>query len=315
MKKQGEMVVFTGNANTGLAKKICAYLGKTLGDSKVSKFSDGEIQVEILENIRRKEVFIVQPTCPLVNDNLMELLLMIDAFKRSSASRIIAVVPYFGYARQDRKAAPRVPISAKLVADLIQQAGAHKIITVDLHAGQIQGFFNIPVDNLYAKMDILSYIQKNYSGKLVMVSPDAGGVERTRSFAKAIDAGLAIIDKRRSAANKSKAMGIVGNVKNRTAIILDDMVDTAGTLTEAAGTLLDKGAKEVHAVCVHPVFSGPAIERIKRSKLKSVVVTDTIPLHEEAINCKKIEVVSIANMIAEAMHRSYNGESVTSLFV
>jgi ribose-phosphate pyrophosphokinase len=312
---QGEMVVFTGNANPGLAQKICAYLGKSLGKAKVARFSDGEIQVEIEENIRRKEVFIIQPTCHPVNENLMELLVMIDAFKRSSASRIIAVIPYYGYARQDRKVAPRAPISAKLVANLITEAGAHKVIAIDLHAGQIQGFFDIPVDNLYAKRDILAYIQKNFSGRLVMVSPDAGGVERTRSFAKILSADLAIIDKRRSAPGKAKAMAVIGDVRKKTAIILDDMVDTAGTLTEAAAVLLEKGAKEVNAICVHPVLSGSAVERIKKSPLKRVVVTDTIPLGEEAAKSDKIEVISVANLIAEAMHRSYTGDSVHSLFV
>jgi ribose-phosphate pyrophosphokinase len=307
--------IFSGNANPALAEKICAYLGQSIGEAKVTKFSDGEIQVEILENVRRRDVFIIQPTCAPVNNNLMELLLMVDALRRSAASRITAVIPYFGYARQDKKVAPRVPISAKLVADLLTQAGVEKVITLDLHAGQIQGFFSIPVDNLFAAPVILKHIQAKFNNDVVIVSPDAGGVERARAFAKRLDAGLAIIDKRRSAPNKAKAMAVIGDVRDKTAIILDDMVDTAGTLIEAASALAGQGAKEVNACCVHPVLSGPAVDRIKGSVLNNLIVTDSIPLSQEAAACQTIKVLSIADLVGEAMHRSYTGDSVTSLFV
>ncbi len=308
--------IFSGNSNPELAKKITEYLAKPLGRIKADKFSDGEIQLEIKENVRKQEVFIIQSTCAPVNDNLMELLLMIDALKRSSASRITAVIPYFGYARQDKKVTPRVPISAKLVADLITSTGVDRVITLDLHAGQIQGFFNIPVDNLYAAPVILDYIKTNYGhDDLVIVSPDAGGVERARAFAKRLHAGLAIIDKRRSAPNKAKAMALIGDVKDKIAIILDDMVDTAGTLTEAAGVIESYGAKSVNACCTHPVLSGPAVKRIEDSSLKSLVVTDTIPLCGKAEQCSKIITLSIAKLVGEAIIRSYRGDSVNSLFV
>ncbi len=315
MENNNNYKIFTGNANPELARKICSYLGQSVGEAKVTKFSDGEIQVEIHENVRRRDVFLIQPTCAPVNDNLMELLLMVDALKRSAASRITAVIPYFGYARQDKKVAPRVPISAKLVADLLQQAGAEKVITLDLHAGQIQGFFSIPVDNLFAAPVIIKHILANYQDNVVIVSPDAGGVERARAFAKRLDAGLAIIDKRRSAPNKAKAMAVIGDVKDKTAIILDDMIDTAGTLIEAASAIAEQGAREVNACCVHPVLSGPAVDRIKGSVLKNIIVTDSIPLNKAAAECKTISVLSIADLVGEAMHRSYTGDSVTSLFV
>jgi ribose-phosphate pyrophosphokinase len=286
-----------------------------LGGAKLSTFSDGEIQIEINDNVRMKDVFIIQSTCRPVNHNLVELLLMIDAMKRASASRITAVIPYYGYARQDKKVAPRVPISAKLFADMITLAGVNRIITMDLHAAQIQGFFNIPVDNLFAAPVLLDYMRNNFRDDIVMVSPDAGGVERARAFAKRLEAGLAIVDKRRSAPNEAKAMAVIGDVKDRTAVILDDMTDTAGTLTEAAGVLVDKGAKEVHACCAHPVLSGPALERIDHSALKSVVVTNTIPLTPQAAASGKIKVLSIAKLVGEAIIRSYRGDSVTSLFV
>jgi len=309
------MSVFSGNSNVPLAQSISDYLSIHICKAKINRFSDGEIQVEIQENVRRQEVFVIQSTCAPVNDNLFELLLMIDALKRSSASYITAVIPYFGYARQDKKVAPRVPISAKLVADILTQTGAHRVITLDLHAGQIQGFFDIPVDNLYAAPVILDYIKSNFSGELVVVSPDAGGVERARAFAKRLHAGLAIVDKRRSAPNKAKAMAIIGDVKDKTAIILDDMVDTAGTLTEAAGVIEEKGAKAVHACCTHAVLSGPAVDRITNSSLQSLMVTDTIPLSETASNCEKIIQVSISKLVSEAILRSYRGDSVNSLFV
>jgi ribose-phosphate pyrophosphokinase len=309
------MAIFTGNSNPGLVQKICDYLSLPLGGAKVKTFSDGEIQIEITENVRLKEVFVVQSTCSPVNDNLVELLLMIDAFNRSSAKKITAVIPYFGYARQDKKVAPRVPISAKLVADMITVAGADRIITMDLHAGQIQGFFNIPVDNLFAAPVLIEYIRNNFRDDMVVVSPDAGGVERARAFAKRLNADLAIIDKRRDAPNQAKAMAVIGDVTDKVAVILDDMADTAGTLTEAAEAIKNAGAREIHACCAHPVLSGPAIERITNSVLKSIVVTDTIPLTEKAAACDKIKVLTISQLVGEAIVRSYRGDSVTSLFV
>jgi ribose-phosphate pyrophosphokinase len=286
-----------------------------LGGAEVKTFSDGEIQIEIIENVRLKNVFVLQSTCSPVNDNLVELLLMIDAFKRSSARRITVVIPYFGYARQDKKVAPRVPISAKLVADMITLAGAHRVITMDLHAGQIQGFFNIPVDNLFAAPVLIEYIQNNFRDELVIVSPDAGGVERARAFAKRLNVDLAIIDKRRVAPNQAKAMAVIGDVTDKVAVILDDMTDTAGTLTEAAEAVIKAGAREIHACCAHAVLSGPAIDRISNSVLKSLVVTDTIPLKENAAACDKIKVLSISRLVGEAIIRSFRGDSVTSLFV
>ncbi|HAO23284.1 MAG TPA: phosphoribosylpyrophosphate synthetase [Desulfobacteraceae bacterium] len=310
-------IIFAGNSNPVLAGKICEYLHFPLGGAKVKTFSDGEIQIEIHENIRLRDVFIIQSTCAPVNDNLVELLLMIDACKRSSARRITAVIPYYGYSRQDKKVAPRVPISAKLVADMLTVAGAHRLITLDLHAGQIQGFFNIPVDNLFATPVLLKYVKSNFQNEndLVIVSPDAGGVERARAFAKRLGgAGLAIIDKRRSAPNQAKAMAVIGDVVGKSVIILDDMADTAGTLTQAAAALTGKGAKEVHACCSHAVLSGPAVSRITESALKTVVITDTIPLNEKAALCDKIRVLSIAELVGEAIIRSYRGDSVTNLF-
>jgi ribose-phosphate pyrophosphokinase len=307
--------IFTGNSNSTLANKICEYLNLSLGNAQVKTFSDGEIQIEIDENVRSKDVFVIQSTCAPVNDHLVELLLMIDALKRSSASRITAVIPYFGYARQDKKVAPRVPISAKLVANLLTVAGANRIITMDLHAGQIQGFFDIPVDNIFAAPLLIEYIRDKFNEDLVIISPDAGGVERARAFAKRLDADLAIIDKRRSAPNQAKAMAVIGDVNNKIAVILDDMVDTAGTLTEAAAALKNEGAREIHACCAHAVLSGPAIKRITESEMKSMVVTDTIPLKKNAAACGKIVVISISEMVGEAIIRSYRGDSVTSLFV
>jgi ribose-phosphate pyrophosphokinase len=315
MHEDNGYVLFTGNANPILAQAICAYLKKDLGGAKVKRFSDGEIQIEIDENVRLKDVFVIQSTSAPVNDNLVELILMIDALKRSSAKRITAVIPYFGYARQDKKVAPRVPISAKVVADMLTTAGANRIITMDLHAGQIQGFFNIPVDNLFAAPVIIEYMRKQISHDTIIVSPDAGGVERARAFAKRLDCGLAIIDKRRDAPNKAKAMAVIGDVSGKRAIILDDMADTAGTLTEAAKALAANGASEVHACCTHPVLSGPAIDRITDSVLQTVVVTDTIPLSDKGRACPKIKVLSISGLIGEAILRSHTGDSVTSLFI
>ena len=307
--------IFSGNSNPALADKICEYLNLSLGNAQVKTFSDGEIQIEINENVRSKDVYVIQSTCSPVNDHLVELLLMIDAFKRSSAKRVTAVMPYFGYARQDKKVAPRVPISAKLVADMLTVAGANRLITMDLHAGQIQGFFDIPVDNIFAAPLLIEYIRDKFNDRLVIVSPDAGGVERARAFAKRLDADLAIVDKRRSAPNQATAMAVIGDVSDKVAVILDDMVDTAGTLTEAAHALKEKGAREIYACCAHAVLSGPAIERILDSEIKRMVVTDTIPLKEKAVACGKIVVLSIAELVGEAIIRSYRGDSVTSLFV
>ena len=311
-----DFAIFSGNSNPVLSKRICDYLNVPMGGAKVKTFSDGEIQIEIHENVRLKDIFVIQSTCQPVNDNLVELLLMIDAFNRSSAKRITAVIPYFGYARQDKKVAPRVPISAKLVADLITTAGADRVITMDLHAGQIQGFFSIPVDNMFAAPVTLKHIKTNFDHEnLVIVSPDAGGAERARAFAKRLGAGLAIIDKRRTAPNVAKAMSVIGDVKNKVAMILDDMADTAGTLTQAASAIMEHGASEVHASCSHAVLSGPAVDRITESPLKSLIVTDTIPLSDKAAVCGKIEVLSIAELVGEAIIRSTTGDSVTSLFV
>jgi len=307
--------IFSGNANVPLAREICNSLDIPLGKANVKKFSDGEIQLEIEENVRGMDVFIVQSTCTPVNVSLMELLIMMDAIKRASAERITAVIPYYGYARQDRKVAPRVPITAKLVADLITTAGADRILTIDLHAGQIQGFFNIPVDHLYAAPVMVEFIKSKFANNLVIVSPDAGGVERARAFAKRLGASLAIIDKRRTKPNESNVMNIIGEIKGTTALLLDDMVDTAGTLTQAANALLKEGAAKVVACCTHPVLSGTAIEKISKSGLQQMVVTDTIPLREDAKSCKKISVLSVARLLGEAIKRIHNNDSVSSLFV
>jgi ribose-phosphate pyrophosphokinase len=312
-----EWVILSGNANRLLAEKIAAKLGKTLGRAECRRFSDGEVFVEIGENVRGRDVYLIQPTCRPVNDTLMEALIMIDALKRASAKDITAVVPYYGYARQDRKVAPRTPISAKLVADLFQAAGATRIVSMDLHAGQIQGFFDIPFDNLFASPVILDYLKNkfNVGPGHVFVSPDAGGVERARALAKRVDAGVAMIDKRRTGPNVAKAMNIVGDVEGKVAIILDDMIDTAGTLTEAAHAVLDHGAKQVYAAATHGVLSGPAIERIKNSKIERVIVTDTIPLSKEAEESGKITQLSVCEILAEAIHRIHNYDSVSSLFI
>ncbi|MCF8091153.1 MAG: ribose-phosphate pyrophosphokinase [Desulfotignum sp.] len=307
--------IFAGNSNPQLGDKISEYLAKPLGKLKVNRFSDGEIQVEIHENVRKQEIYVLQSTCKPVNDHLVELLLLIDAFKRSSASRITAVIPYFGYARQDKKVSPRVPISAKMVADLLENTGVDRVITMDLHAGQIQGFFSVPVDNLYAAPIIIDDIRTRYPDNLVVVSPDAGGVERARAYAKRLNCSLAIVDKRRSAPNQARAMAIIGDVQDKVAIVIDDMVDTAGTLTEAAGVIREKGARQVHAYCTHPVLSGPAIDRITKSSLNSLVATDTIPLSPEAQQCEKIKTLSIAKLVGEGIMRSYRGDSVNSLFI
>ncbi len=310
-----KMKVFAGNANTELAEDICKYIQLPLSKAEVRRFSDGEIFVEIGENVRGRDVFVIQPTCPPVNDHLMELVIMVDALRRASARRITAVLPYYGYARQDRKVAPRVPITAKVVAEMMMAVGVRRVLTMDLHAGQIQGFFNIPVDNLFAAPVLLKYISQEIKDGLVMVSPDAGGVERTRAFAKRLNAGLAIIDKRRARANECQAMNVIGDVAGKTAILLDDMVDTAGTLCSGADMLMAAGAKEVHACCSHGVLSGPAIERIEKSQIRNLVITNSIPLRGEARNCKKIIVLSVSELLGEAIKRIHSEDSVSSLFV
>lgn len=310
-----ELKVFTGNANPALAQEICDHLSVPLAKASVKSFSDGEIMVEIKENVRGRDVFVVQPTCQPSNQNLMELLVMIDALKRASAARITAVIPYFGYARQDRKVAPRTPITSKLVADLITTAGAQRVLCVDLHAGQIQGFFNIPVDHLYAAPVVLDDIKSRFSGEVVVVSPDAGGTERARAFAKRLNAGLAIIDKRRSAANVSEVMHIIGDVDGKTCIIVDDMIDTAGTLCQAAAALKAHGAGDVHATATHAVLSGPALERINASSLKEVLISNTIPAEAKVIECPRLRIISVAKLLAEAINRIHDDESVSSLFV
>jgi ribose-phosphate pyrophosphokinase len=309
-----DLKLFSGNANLGFARAVCAYLDLELGKLDVGAFSDGECSVEIGENVRGMDCFVVQSTCAPANLHLMELLIMIDALKRSSARRITAVVPYYGYARQDRKVRPRVPITAKLVADLIATAGADRVLCMDLHAGQIQGFFNIPVDNLFSTRLLLDAVRARVPGEITIISPDAGGVERARAYAKRLDASLAIIDKRREAANVAKVMNIIGDVGGRTCVIVDDMVDTAGTLCEAARSLQEEGATAVYAAITHPVLSGPALKRISESVLKEVIVTDTIPLRPEAADNDKLYVVSVAGQIGEAIRRINNEESVSSLF-
>ena len=307
--------VFTGNATPKLTEDICDYLKIPVSKAEVRRFSDGEIFVEIGENVRGADVYIVQSTCPPVNDHLMELVIMVDALRRASARRITAVVPYYGYARQDRKVAPRVPITAKVVAEMMMAVGVRRVLTMDLHAGQIQGFFNIPVDNLFAAPILLEYIKTQFSDNVVMVSPDAGGVERTRAFAKRLNAQLAIIDKRRERANVCQAMSVIGEVAGKVAILLDDMVDTAGTLCSAADILVEAGAKEVYACCSHGVLSGPAIERINNSQIKKLVVTNSVPLRGEAVDCDKIVVLSISELLGEAISRIHSDDSVSSLFV
>lgn len=315
MTFQPQMKVFGGTSNPTLTLEVCEYLGIEPGKITASAFSDGETMVEIGENIRGRQVYVVQSTSPPVNDNLMQLLIILDACRRASARQITALIPYYGYGRQDRKVKPRVPISAKLVADLITVAGANRIVAMDLHAGQIQGYFNIPVDNIFAAPILLKYIRSHFQDDLVIVSPDAGGVERARAFAKRLDASLAIIDKRREAPNVSEAMNIIGEVSGKTAIILDDMVDTAGTLTQAAVALMERGSAAVHACCTHPVLSGPAIDRIEKSPIEGLVVTNTIPLNGKARTCRKITVLSIAELLGETIKRTYNSHSVSTLFV
>jgi ribose-phosphate pyrophosphokinase len=311
------VMVFSGNANLALAEDIARYLGVHLGRADVKTFSDGEILVELGENVRGTDVFVIQPTCAPANTNLVELLILLDTFRRASAMRVTAVIPYYGYARQDRKVKPRTPITAKLVADLIATAGCDRVLSMDLHAGQIQGFFNIPVDNLFAMPVLLDAVADYVHGEeaITVVSPDPGGVERARAYAKRLGAELAIADKRRGQANVAEVFRIVGNVTGRTAVIVDDIVDTAGSLVETAKALEKAGASRIVATVSHPVLSGPAIERLEDSPLERLVVTDSIPLREGAGACKKIKVTKVARLFGEAIRRIHNEESVSSLFV
>jgi ribose-phosphate pyrophosphokinase len=310
-----ELKLFSGNANRPLAEEIAQLLRMRLGDADVSRFSDGEVYVQINENVRGQDVFVIQPTCPPVNDTLMELLVMMDAFKRASARRITAVLPYYGYGRQDRKVMPRVPITAKLVADLITAAGCHRLLAVDLHAGQIQGFFNIPVDHLFAAPPVIvDYLAKKDLQDLVLVSPDAGGVERARAIAKRLNAGLAIIDKRRDGPNVALFMYLIGDVKNKDVVVIDDMIDTAGTLIQAVEAVKREGARRVLACAVHGVLSGPALKRIEESPLEEVIITNSVPMTPGKAS-PKVHVLSVAPLLAEAIRRIHDEESVSTLFV
>ncbi len=315
-RAKDELEIFTGNSNPALAREVCEHLGVRLGQAEVGRFPDGEVMVEVRENVRGGDCFVIQSICTPPNDNLMELLLMMDALRRASAKRLTAVIPYFGYSRQDRKVAPRVPISAKLVADIITASGASRVLTVDLHAGQIQGFFNIPVDNLFAMPALIGYLRKRLEGqKVTVVSPDAGGVERARAFAGRLNATLAIIDKRRRRASEVAEMQLVGEVRGSTAVLNDDMIDTAGTITEASKVVANAGATEVIAAATHPILSDPACERLNRSQIKELITTNTIPLKAKSqAELPNIRVLSVAPLIAEAIRRIHNEESVSSLF-
>jgi ribose-phosphate pyrophosphokinase len=313
-----DYMLFAGNSNRRLAEQVAAYLERRLSLATVGRFSDGEIQVEIGENVRGMDAYIIQSTCTDANTNLMELLIMTDALKRASAGSITAVMPYYGYARQDRKAASRVPITAKLVADLIEAAGATRVVSMDMHAGQIQGFFNIPFDHLYAAPILLEHMRRRFDGRaeeVVVVSPDAGGVERARAYSKRLGAQLGIVDKRRVKANEAEVMNVIGDVQGRITVLLDDMVDTAGTLAQAANALVDKGAAKVFAYATHAVLSGPAVERIAKSPIEEVVVTDSIPLAPNAAACPKIVQLSAARLMGEAIKRIHQADSLSSLFV
>jgi ribose-phosphate pyrophosphokinase len=311
----GDLKIFSGRAHPALAQEICAYLGIPLGELTLYNFSDGEDYCQIDENVRGADVFVVQPTCSPVNDHMMELLILLDAFRRSSASRLTAVMPYFGYARQDKKDKPRVPIAAKLMADLLTASGADRILTMDLHTAQIQGFFNIPVDHLFAAPVLLDAVRKMELNDLVIVSPDVGGLTRARAIAKRLDASLAVIDKRRTGKNETEILNVVGDVEGKDVLILDDIIDTAGTLTQAEAALREQGARRTYAAAVHGVFSGPALERIAASKLERLLVTNTIPVEAAMARCPRIKALSVAPLLGEAIQRIHDGASVSSLFV
>lgn len=308
----GDMRIFSGNANLALAQKICEHLNMDLGKLRVERFADGEIDVQLLESVRAHDCYLIQPTCPPVNENLMELLIMIDTFKRASAGKITAVIPYFGYARADRKASPRVPITAKLACNLITQAGADRVMAIDLHAGQIQGFFDIPVDHLRARTVFLDYFKNFKREDLVVISPDVGGVERARKFAAKMDAGLVIIDKRRPKPNEAVVYNVIGDVKDKICIIFDDIVDTAGTLTTVANKIKEQGAREVYAACAHALLSRNAIERINQSSIKKLVITDSLPMRDLG---PKVETLSVAHILADAIQRNHNGQSISGMFM
>jgi len=310
-----KLKLFSGNSNPSLAKEMANHLDIPLGDASVGVFSDGEVRVQINENVRGSDVFVIQSTSSPVNTNIMELLIMMDALRRASAKRITAVIPYYGYGRQDRKDQPRVPISAKLIADLIVTAGADRVLTLDLHAGQTQGFFNIPVDHLYATPVLLNHFRKKKFKNLVVVSPDAGGVERARAFAKRMNAGLAIVDKRREGPGRTKVMNIIGNVEGKDIMILDDMIDTAGTLVAAAEAIREKKSGKIIAACTHPILSGPALDRLNNASIDAVIVTNTIPLEGDRGSCKKISVLSVAPLLGEAIKRIHEESSISSLFI
>jgi ribose-phosphate pyrophosphokinase len=314
-RKRNPVRVFTGNANPELAREICEHLEVSLGRADVGRFPDGEVELQILENVRGADVFVIQPTCTPVNDNLMELLIMLDALRRASAQRITAVMPYYGYARQDRKDRPRVPISSKLVADLITEAGANRVLALDLHAGQIQGYFNIPVDHLYATPVTVDFFRELKLKNLTVISPDTGGVERARAFAKKLQVPLAIIDKRREDATTVEVMNVIGEVEGRTCLVVDDMIDTGGTLVRGAKTLKEKGAERVFACCVHGVFAGDAISKICGSELEQVVTTNSIPLSEAGRQCARIRVLSVARLLGEAIKSIHDETSVSRLFI
>jgi len=313
-----DYMLFSGNSNRKLAEQVATFLHRPLSQARVGRFSDGEIQVEIAENVRGMDTYIIQSTCSDANTNIMELLIMTDALKRASAGSICAVIPYYGYARQDRKVAPRVPITAKLVADLIEAAGTTRVVSMDMHAGQIQGFFNIPFDHLYAAPVLLDHMKSRFDGRseeVVVVSPDAGGVERARAYSKRLGAQLGIVDKRRVKANVAEVLNVIGDVQGKVTVLLDDMIDTAGTLTQAANALIDKGAAKVYAYATHAVLSGPAVERIVKSPIEEVVVTDTIPLTAAAAGCGKIRQLGVARLLGEAIKRIHQADSLSSLFV
>jgi len=307
--------IFSGTANPDLGKAVAAYLELPLGRAEITRFSDGEVFARIQENVRGVDVYVVQSTCSPVNDNLMELLVMIDALKRASAGSIVAVIPYFGYARQDRKSKPRTPISARLVADLLTAAGVDRVVAIDLHAGQIQGFFNIPVDHLYGMPVLMESLRSRFTSEAVIVSPDAGGVERARAYSKRLGSSLAIIDKRRPAPNVSQVVNIIGDVRGRDAIIVDDMIDTAGTLTAAAQAVMEQGARNVYACATHAVLSDPAIDRIMASPLKELITTDTVTPRSVVTNCPKVKILSVAKLLGEAVKRIHHGDSISSLFI
>jgi len=308
-------LVFTGNANPQLAEEIAQAMGTKVSEATVKRFSDGETWVEVHDNVRGRDVFVIQSTCQPANEHLMELLIMLDCMNRASADRITAVIPYYGYARQDRKVSPRTPISSKLVADLVVAAGADRVLTMDLHAGQIQGFFSKPVDHLYAKPVLIEHLKNELKDNLIVVTPDAGGAERARSYAKLLGCPMALIDKRRDKPNSSHVMHVIGDVKGSRAVIIDDIIDTAGTIVKAASALVEHGATEVYACCTHPVFSGPAISRLKESQIKEIIVTNTIPLTDAAKDMGKIKELSVAKLLGEAINRIHSGDSVSSLFV